>query len=72
MGKWVSLSLLVFSVAMSPFAAVANETVEERIAAISGVHTPHQGFALSATVPSDRLCLELAPNLEALRPSKER
>ena len=37
----------------------------QRIAAISGVHTPHQGFALSATVPSDRMCLDLAQNLSS-------
>ena len=45
-------------------AAVASEPAPVgRIAAISGVHTPHQGFALSSIVPSDEMCLELAQNL---------
>lgn len=57
-----SLALGSASIAAAEVAATAGQD-EVRIAAISGVHTPHQGFALSATVPSDRLCLELAQNL---------
>ncbi len=59
--------VLISAVALVSLPAVAArlEAAEggARIAAISGVHVPHQGFALSATVPSDRTCLELAQNL---------
>ncbi|GEM_PF-6545862 len=58
--SWSSLGLTV-GLLILPGIASADEG--STVAAISGVHTPHQGFALSATVPSDRLCLELAQNL---------
>lgn len=61
-----SLVLLAFvTLAFMPAGPTAAEEAAStlRIAAISGVHEPHQGFALSATVPSDRLCVELAQNL---------
>ena len=60
MSRSISL-LLVLACGVIAVPAAADST--PRIAAISGVHTPHQGFALSATVPSDKLCLELAQNL---------
>ncbi len=56
---WAVVALCASSVSHPALAAAETE----RIAAISGVHVPHQGFALSATVPSDRMCLELAQNL---------
>ncbi len=70
----IAASFLAMAWALSPSVAGADSPAEQRIAAISGVHTPHQGFALSAAVPSDRLCLELAQNLdvEALRPARSR
>ena len=34
-----------------------------RIAAISGIKPPHQGFALSAVVPTDEACTALGLNL---------
>lgn len=61
----LQLFILVAPLVSLPAAAegpvAAN--VSTRIAAISGVHVPHQGFALSSSVPSDRICLELAQNL---------
>ena len=60
--SWSSLAAVVAVLSLS---GVATAEDESRIAAISGVHTPHQGFALSATVPSDKLCLELAQNLSS-------
>ena len=47
-----------------PAAAEGREGEEATpIAVVSGVHEPRQGFALSTSVPSDRMCVELAQNL---------
>ena len=54
---------VILAASMPVVVAASEEAAETRIAAISGVHTPHQGFALSSVVPSDRMCLELAQNL---------
>ena len=59
----VPLLLLLWGMLLAPTALAADPDRPGRIAAISGVHTPHQGFALSSRVPSDRMCLELAQNL---------
>ena len=66
MVRRIAVLLVVPLAALStslPTAADSGQAPESRIAAISGVHTPHQGFALAARVPSDALCLELAQNL---------
>ena len=67
--KKTILPLLVSAVAFVTLPAAAETTGGKaekagfRIAVISGVHVPHQGFALSASVPSDRMCVELAQTL---------
>ena len=60
--------LSIASVSVAPVSSSASDAVEavtrlERIAVVSGVHPPHQGFALSTLVVSDDACLALAQNL---------
>ena len=62
--KYIGLGVLALLIAGITHAEEVPSSTQ-RIAAISGVHTPHQGFALSATVPSDRMCLNLAQNLSS-------
>lgn len=59
------LTLAFLVIACTAARAQADELAEtdaKRIAVISGIHA-QEGFAVSETVPSDRLCLQLGQNL---------
>lgn len=57
----LALVLLV----MPLYGTDGEEPGEQRIATVSAIRPPHQGFAFANTVPSDTACLALGQNLAA-------
>lgn len=56
---------MLFAFAVSPGLAAEAPATEKRVATVSAIRPPHQGFAFATPVESDTACLALAQNLAA-------